>query len=317
MTLASVVTKSVLPEFMLLKFSVELYCGLGHHWFIRGDAAICDLLKGLDNVHVSAFSTGIDSRPDLPSPEFRKIVAEKMTAIAFAWDSGEEDRVAFLDSDLIVTNDDLMTHIWNSDVADLVLTPNYYPESMKRLEELHGIYNSGFVLTRNREFHRWWKDAFERDPTGFADQRCLNEAGEAFSVHALDERSNVGFWRSLEDGFRGEFRPIPQECSFLHVHMFQPVQKPRQVLDKAFALTAVSFLSTSPDSKHQKLLEQILAGDTSGLYELALTIPKFTAPSKVPWQDLVGALSGASLPGSVRNSVDVQLIRHMLGFSPD
>jgi hypothetical protein len=155
--------------------------------------------------------------------------------------------------------------------AQVLLTPNYYPEGAQHLAAEDGYFNAGFVLTRTRRFHEWWRDAFTSQPWKFADQACLNEAPDEFSVVTLGECANIGFWRSKGPVFRGVFKPIPEDCQFLHVHMFRPLSTSRKWIDKMFAVHCLSFLRASPVPEHQILHGEILSRDPSGSYKAALS----------------------------------------------
>ena len=200
------------------------------------------------------------------SPLFLRIMAEKMQVIDEAWTAvGDGGGVAFLDADLVFTAP--LLPMLRGLPGDLVLTPNYYPQGKDFLVARDGEFNTGFVFTRSRRFHHWWREAFDADPIKNNEQVCLNGAGEHFTVARLGEHANVGFWRSAQPPYYDE---IPADCLFLHAHFYQPVANLRQWVDKSYAVHCLRFLMRSEGPGHQRLLERILAGDRHGWFEATL-----------------------------------------------
>jgi hypothetical protein len=267
LALCSVVTAHSLEEFLLMKFSFELFHGDAYSWFLRCDSVSYRVLSQHSNILSSTFDYDLAESPDVESPAFRNIVAEKMNALAYAWDSGDWDAVVWLDADLIFTAPTLELIIGLG--GQLQLTPHYYPPSNEHLIPIHGYYNSGFVLTRTPEFHRWWYTTFQDNPTQFADQWCLNLASQKFEICQLGKLANIGFWRATT---RLVYPPINNDCLFLHVHMFQPLLTPHQWVNKIFGLHCVRFLCASAISEHQVLLREILRLDHHGWYEASLRL---------------------------------------------
>jgi hypothetical protein len=265
--LASVVTAAVLDEFEFLKFSFELFHGNDYTWFVRCDRVSLEMLSMHSNVICNETIDNIIERPDSESVEFRRVVGEKMNAIADAWEDNNWAAVAYLDADIIVTAP-IMTVV--SDIqGDVVLTPNYYPKVAKHLIPIHGYYNSGFAFARNKRFHEWWKAAYQSRPWMWTDQACLNDVGEKFVVATLSDRANVGFWRS---GSVPDYNSIPVDCEFLHVHLFQPLRTQRQWIDKSFALHCLKFLRQNQIPEHRRIFNEALARDKSQWYEASLRL---------------------------------------------
>jgi len=265
--LTSVVTSSVLQEFEFMKFSFELFHGDEYQWFVRCDQASLQTLSAHPNVVCKSFADVIATRPAFESGDFRRIVGEKMNAVEDAWGSGNWMSVLFFDTDLIMTAP-IITAISMVD-GDLVLTPHYYPESTKHLAQLHGYYNSGFVCIRNNRFHQWWQDAFISETRSWTDQVCLNGAHHQFAIGTLSDRANIGFWRSANIP---EYDPIPADCQFLHVHLFDPLMTTHQWVCKAFALHCLKFLRGSPIPEHRILLNELLIRDEARWYEASLRL---------------------------------------------
>jgi hypothetical protein len=224
-------------------------------------------LSAYPNVVCEKFTDVIAKRPDIESRDYRNIVAEKMNALEAAWGSGDWMSVLYFDSDIIITAP--VIGVISSVSGDLVLTPNYYPENLKHLASPHGIYNGGFIYTRNKRFHRWWKDAFISQPERWTDQACLNDAHHQFTIGTLSERANIGFWRSANIP---QYDPIPTDCEFLHAHLFQPLVTNRDWMDKTFSLHCLKFLRESPIPEHRILLNEALVRDESRWYEASLRL---------------------------------------------
>jgi hypothetical protein len=213
------------------------------------------------------FTEEVKKRPDSEAQEFRNIVGEKMNALADAWHGGTWNAVMFLDADLMITAPIL--DCLGAIEGQVLLTPNYYPKGFEGFVAVHGYYNSGFVLTRSREFHEWWAGAFATQPAKWTDQAVLNEVGKHFTVTRLPESANVGFWRSA--GF-GRYAPIPPECMFLHAHFFQPLQTTRNWIDRAFAMHCLEFLQASSVPEHRILFDEITTRDSAGWYKASLQL---------------------------------------------
>lgn len=265
--LCSVVTRSVLPEFRLLKYSFELYHGPGHRWSLRTDRFSADALGNERDIACTVFTEEVAERPDIEARGFRTIVRQKMNALADAWDLTACDSVLFLDADLLITGKVL--DVLGTIGGQVLLTPNYYPREHESYIPIHGYYNAGLALSRTRHFHEWWQNAFLSQPDRWTDQAVLNDAPRHFEVGVIPSSVNVGFWRSPN----GLQHPrIPADCACLHVHFFQPLRSARQWIDRAFALHCVEYLRASPDSGHAKLAGQILAMDPAGWYRATLAI---------------------------------------------
>lgn len=265
--LCGVVTRSVLLEFRLLKYSWELFHGAGFRWFLRSDRASARALDSDADISCTVFAEEIAERPDIEGSDFRTVVAQKMNSFADAWESGTYKSVLFMDADLLITAPVLK--LLRSIPGQVLLTPNYYPIGHERYNAIHGFYNSGLVLSRTKEFHTWWKEAFTSQPARWTDQAVLNDAAQRFEIGHIPSSANVGFWRS-PNGL--QHPPIPAECSCLHVHFFQPLRTARQWIDRAFAVHCVEHLKRSRRGRHRKLLRKILVADTLGWYRASLNL---------------------------------------------
>jgi hypothetical protein len=196
----------------------------------------------------------------MTSQEFRRIVSQKALALADAWSAGAWSAVAFVDADVVFTAEILRAVA--SIEGDVVLTPNFYPTASEHLAAIHGYFNAGFVCTRTPAFHEWWLKRIRSRPWLFTDQMALNDAADSFEIGTLDELANIGFWRST--GLR--FLPLPDDCLFVHVHVFLPLRNAREWTCKMFAVHCLRFLSRSTVKEHRLLLDYILTHDSTGWY---------------------------------------------------
>jgi hypothetical protein len=266
--IASIVTEPFLDEFAILKYSFELFHGTGSQWFVRCDRASFPRLSALRNVSCVVFTERRLERPETLSEPFKRIMAEKMRAMDDAWcATGGRGSVLFLDADIIFTAPLLRT--LDSIDGDVILVPNYYPESRRHLVHTHGEYNGGFALTRAPEFHRWWQRAYQANSSRYNEQGCLNDAHQQFAVGTLGENANIGFWRTQDPPL---YQDIPADCLFLHVHLYQPIHSMREWIDKSFALHCVRFLMAGATREHRLLFHRILGTDRHGWLESSLAL---------------------------------------------
>jgi len=255
-----------MDEFLQLKRSFELFHGVQFPWFVRCDDESMKRLATMDGVHPVSFVNQINRRPTDGTREFIGLTTEKMKTMEDAWQGGVE-YVMYLDADIIITSA-LLDAVLPLD-AEVMLSPNYYPQKHDNLRSEHGIYNAGFILSRARNFHQWWAEAMAANPTPWSDQLCLNYAHEYFKIAETSEKANIGFWRSENCS---EYEPIPSDVLFLHVHLHQPLSNIREWLNRTFALHCLRFLRSSEVLEHRLLFEDILANDRAHWYRASLLL---------------------------------------------
>jgi hypothetical protein len=234
-------------------------------WFVRCDEESYAAMVDIPEIHCHVFTRAQAIRPNLFSSEFRSIMAEKMNAMEDAWREKNWDAVMFLDADLIVTK------AFISDLLNLpqqiVLTPHHLPPEIRTRSTGSGRFNAGFVLAKSPAFHEWWREAFRASTDRFNEQGCLDDAPGIFDAALLDQRANVGCWRR---SLLTRFAPIPEDCLFLHVHLFQPVDTLEGFLQRSFALYCLEFLYNSESSEHRSIVNTIVSRDSSGWYAAAI-----------------------------------------------
>ncbi len=266
--LSTVVTLPLLNEFHILKVSFELFHGYDYVWYVRCDRPSERILASYYNVVPTVFSESVPARVSPGDQSFNQVVQQKMRSINDAW-GVHPDAVVFLDTDLVITSEFL--HRVVNMTKDLALTPNHHSENIIPFESFHGHFNSGFLLTKNNQFHKLWQEEFARYEWELSDQVSLNRIASRFDVLILDSSFNVGFWRSPRFWFF-EFVELPADCQFFHVHLYQHVDRGRGWLERLFALHCLRYLKASDDSRHQTVLERILELDEMGWYRSSLAI---------------------------------------------
>lgn len=264
--LSTVVTLPLINEFHILKVSFELFHGQDYTWYVRCDRPSESVLSSYHNVVPTVFSESAPARVGPGDKSFNQIVRQKMLSIDDAWGVHPE-AVAFLDTDLVITAD-FLNRVANMN-GDIALTPNHHSENIIPLETFHGHFNSGFLLTKNDQFHKFWQEDFAMHEWELSDQVSLNRVASRFEVLILDTTFNIGFWR-CPHFWSFEFIDLPANCQFFHVHLYQNVDRGRGWVERLFALHCLRYLKASHDNRHQLVLEKILALDEVGWYRSSL-----------------------------------------------
>lgn len=255
--IASIVTAAMVEEYLIFRRSMELFHSERLAWCIRCDEASAKRLEHVRFASCRVFSRSINVAAQPDSALYREIMNEKILSVEDAWACGAES-VLYCDVDMIVASE-FLSDIMSGD-AELALSPNYYPSESTHLNDIHGIFNGGLVLSRTPRFVAWWRKEAALYKSSFADQLCLNSASRSFSCRHLPSEYNVGFWRSVTPTWRGGFIPIPINCRLLHVHLFQPYSPIKGWIDRAFALHCLRFLRSGDNLKRNAICDIILSG---------------------------------------------------------
>ncbi len=279
---ASVVTVGLLNEFLITKFSFDLFHA-NYHWYVRCDRASLPTLMKLSNITCTVFALpdSFTERIDTITPEFNKwIVFQKMGCIEDAFKSDKlADVVMFLDADLIFTDGFYVPPL--SANLDLILSPHYRCVNPEAMAAKYGNYNTGFLVVyrgKSQQFLKWWMENTEVDNLGVNEQGCLNNLPPEFKVRNTTLLCNVGFWR--RKGLLS-FPPIPRNCCFMHTHLFLPFKEDMAsssfygFMHRVFAMECVRYLWCSPYGSHQKILGEIIDKDKTGWYAQAVTSLKY------------------------------------------
>ena len=266
--ISTVVANKTYKQFLLLKYSFELFHGTAYKWYVRCDQQSERLIR--ENVGSGVICSVVCECLDREAGlENRTLLQEKMNSIGDAWASGECEAVVYLDSDLVFTNKCIDSILLLD--ADLVLSPNYFPWKTQELAPYYGYFSSAFALTRTSLFHEQWRTMFVSQPWKYLDQGCLNEIAQQFSVKTLGPSANVGSWRS-EGAERFAFGRLPSDCLFLRVPMFEMLTSPGDWINKMYALHCLRFLEATGRDDLRKIRNRILELDETHWYSASLKL---------------------------------------------
>lgn len=282
---AAVVTKASLEEFWILKSTFEMFHKAVYPWFVRCDEESRAAMAGTPEIRCHVFSRTQSVRPEMTSLEFREIMSQKMNAMEDAWRERNWDAVLYLDADIIVTSSFASGLLQLP--AQVILSPHYLAPQWRAQSIAIGRFNGGFAAAKSPAFHEWWRDALLEKPGKFLDQACLVDAPRIFDVAELDQRANIGWWRKT--GIT-HFPPIPHDCLFFHVHLFQPINTLNAFVQRSFVLHCLEFLYNSQNPDHHRVVETIVSRDSSGWYAGALEEIKYLRRSNA----LLGRLASTS-----------------------
>jgi hypothetical protein len=85
--------------------------------------------------------------------------------------------------------------------GDVALSPFYWGKrdittnSGKLLQDVHGEFNAGMLVTRSVNFCRWWLDSYLAGFGGFYEQACLDAVPQRFCTDYISPLHNFGKWR--------------------------------------------------------------------------------------------------------------------------
>lgn len=137
----------------------------------------------------------------------------------------EQKSTLFVDSDMIFVGP--VEIEW--DGPDVYLSRHYIKDSQ---EAAYGIYNGGFVATKNKDFPKWWREYTHAYPNLFYEQQTLDYAANLFDVDELPKAHNFAWYRfskehnpqagqeryvSWYDGHN--FKYLNQTISSFHTHL--------------------------------------------------------------------------------------------------
>ena len=104
----------------------------------------------------------------------------------------------------------------------------------------YGVFNAGFIWTRNKSFPGWWRDAYlnPKQADAFYEQTCLSLAPVKFRTDYFPISHNYGFWRG--DGDR---RPIASA----HCHMTEALTMSSWMRERVLPLRRVIWERMPPE----------------------------------------------------------------------
>jgi len=198
------VTSSHLKEFLLLKFSAELFYKCV--WYLSCDQESYQKLREFQNCKCEnlELKNGKVFGNDAEIDNFYGVINGKFRASERAL---KENKACLLvDSDIIFCGevDGLEKNI------DAAICPHY--QWNPTMDSAWGIYNVGFVYIKNIEFLKEWERQTQNGTHGF-EQVPIQEviASATFNVQIFPIQHNMGWWRFNSSEKR--FRVNSFECS--------------------------------------------------------------------------------------------------------
>lgn len=197
---ASVVTQKSLPEFLLLKMSLEQYHDV--KWYLSTDAHATEALKSFSNVQCQTLVKTDDCGHGGNDPDknrlFLELVMTKFDAIKAC--IADHGTCLLIDADIFFTNpiEDKVLSLLNDDRIDAILSPHMTNNLI--LETKVGHYNVGFLGMRNLEYLRLheemsWK---HKELDMYYEQQPLQFTSYNFLTANLPINYNIGWWRFNE-----------------------------------------------------------------------------------------------------------------------
>ena len=266
LTLASVVTKNCLKEFLLTKYSAALFHDC--KWYVACDKYSEAHLKSVGGMTLIPFDlddnvSDHNSNDNKSREQFLKIILNKFTALEVALQ--ENPYCLFLDSDMLFVNkfDLNILKALEDQTVDFVVSPHYSRDPMN--EDKHGFYNVGmFALNKASNMVDWKHLTVNCDKLGlYYEQKPFELILSSFKTLNLPINYNIGWWRfnnqrtqrrleqlTLHDN---EIRFGLERAVNFHFHVFKNPSgfNPGQFLvDKAFQL-----LKASDKEEYKQILE--------------------------------------------------------------
>lgn len=97
-----------------------------------------------------------------------------------------------LDADIVVN---ASLHTGGPWMADLVLSPFYWPDSTAPTPIAHGFQNAGYLLVRDTRIVNRWEQMYAEGLGGFYEQKCLEALGREFVTAWFGHEHNFAKWR--------------------------------------------------------------------------------------------------------------------------
>jgi hypothetical protein len=97
-----------------------------------------------------------------------------------------------LDADIAVN---ASLHTGGPWMADLVLSPFYWPDPAANTPVAHGFFNGGYLLVRDTRIVNRWEQMYATGLGGFYEQKCLDYLGREFVTAWFGHEHNFAKWR--------------------------------------------------------------------------------------------------------------------------
>lgn len=263
--IASVVTKNCLEEFLLTKFSCELFNKC--LWYVSCDKHCSPRLKQFDNISIFEFDID-DTKSDHNSTakenreSFLNIILNKFVAVTKALE--KNPYCLFLDSDMLFLNeiDGNIISLIKDKKVDFIATPHFTNDPM--VEFRHGLYNVGMFAVNDIEKISSWIELTKNHEklNLYYEQKPFELILKNFLVLNLPINHNIGWWRFNNSATQERINfinLINDEIHFgslkainFHFHIFKDAggyNPGRFLVDKVFGL-----LRASKNENYKKIL---------------------------------------------------------------
>jgi len=199
---ASVVTRKSYKEFLLLKYSMELFHEIS--WYLSTDKYTYRMLRGeIPEENMLEIIDSDDGTHGSNDPEkndiHMKMMMTKFDACELALEDSNEG-VLFLDSDMIFFNpiEDRIIDILKNKKIDAAVSP--HSTENKLVESKVGTYNGGMFIMNSKKLLNEWKElSLKYKENGmYFEQQPLEYAIKNYLTCNLPINYNVGWWRMNE-----------------------------------------------------------------------------------------------------------------------
>tara|TARA_R110000851_G_scaffold341_5_gene1170 strand:- start:11507 stop:12349 length:843 start_codon:yes stop_codon:yes gene_type:complete len=263
---ASVVTRNCLQEFLLTKYSCELFNDCS--WYVSCDKHSASILKQLGDIDVFEFDID-DTKSDHNSTEkegrerFLNIILNKFVAIKKALE--RNPYCFFLDSDMLFLEEidsNIISLIKESNI-DFIATPHF--TNNPEVELKHGLYNVGMFAVNDVENISSWIELTKNHEklNLYYEQKPFELILKNFLVLNLPINHNIGWWRFNHPTTQSRLDLIKLENDKIyfgklkainfHFHVYKDpagYNPGRFLVDKVFGL-----LRESKNEKYKKILD--------------------------------------------------------------
>jgi len=262
---STVCTKRVLKEFLLLKYSMDLYHS-NCNWLLSADKYVTDYFEKDDTVECFEWigESGIHRSGDKDTLQnYEKLIKTKMDILNVSFDRHGYGFI--LDTDMIMVHpfSDKFFNLFVDDIPHDVVVSHHHLSNI-RLEKYVGKYNGGMVLVRNKQFIQDWKDITE---TGkyFYEQKPIEVAIETkgYDVALYPKGINVANWRfdhnpSLSFSIKDDGFYIDEDIIYnLHVHVIEETIPYADPTMSRFSHKVLDMFKNTNNEIYKKIYEKI------------------------------------------------------------
>jgi hypothetical protein len=263
---ASVVTKSCLKEFLLTKYSCELFNDC--RWYVSCDQYCVHKLNKYDNITLLEFDiddTISDHNSATPEDQeaFLSIILNKFKALKKALK--ENEYCLFLDSDMLFVNkvDTNIIELIKEGRVDFVASPHYTSDPL--VEHKHGVYNVGmFAVNDDSKLDEWINLTKNHKKLNlYYEQKPFELILKNFLFLTLPINYNIGWWRFNNELTQSRLKFINEKDGHIcfgrlpavnfHFHVFK---EPGGYNPGGFLVEKIfNLMKGSDNEKYHKILE--------------------------------------------------------------